>query len=92
MDKIDWRGRVIIQKFAEGCLLREAAEAGGLTRQAVWWRIKTCPAFAEAVGAAKNAGANEAAYRAWLRHPFRGKRPPTGKGHGGVPRFRWGRR
>ena len=37
-------------------------------------------------------GQAERTFRLWLRHPFRGKRPPTGKGHGGSPRFSYGAR
>ena len=91
MESFDWGG-VILQKLAEGLGVRQAAEAAGLTRQAVWLRTKRCPAFRDAVAAARKAGADERRYRCWLRHPFRGKRPPTGKGHGGRPAFRYGRR
>ena len=35
---------------------------------------------------------DERTFRLWLRHPFRGLRPPSGKGHGGKPRFAYGRR
>jgi hypothetical protein len=87
----DWRGRVILQTFAEGGTLREAAAAAGISRQAVLQRMKR-PAFLAAVQAARAVGADERRYRVWLRHPFRGKRPPTGKGHGGKPAFRYGRR
>ena len=46
--------------------------------------------FAQAVAEARLQGQAERTYRLWLRHPFRGKRPPTGKGHGGNPRFSYG--
>jgi hypothetical protein len=52
--------------------------------------MKSSPEFAEAVVAAREVGKNEREFRIWLRHPFRGKRPPTGKGHGGKPIFTWG--
>jgi len=90
--ELDWRGRVIVEKFAEGCTLREAARAAGISRQAVLHRYKAWPWFRAACDEARNAGRDEWRYRRWLAHPFRGKRPPIGKGHGGKPRFTYGRR
>ena len=87
----DWRARLILKKFEEGCTLREAAAAAGISRQAVLQRSKR-PEFRAAVVAARETGNEERTYRLWLRHPFRGKRPPTGKGHGGKPSFTYGRR
>jgi DNA-binding XRE family transcriptional regulator len=54
--------------------------------------MKSSPDFAEAVVAAREAGKDVRTFRLWLRHPFRGKRPPSGKGHGGKPQFSYGRR
>lgn len=88
----DWRGRVILRKLEEGCTIRESAAAVGITRQAVLKRKNSSPAFAQAVAAAREAGREERRFRAWLTHPFRGRRPPTGKGHGGKPRFAFGRK
>ncbi|MBC8125668.1 MAG: hypothetical protein H8M99_00770 [Gloeobacteraceae cyanobacterium ES-bin-144] len=88
----DWRGKVILMKLAEGCTIREAANAAGITKQAVLKRRATSPSFSQAVTAARETGKDERTYRLWLRHPFRGMRPPTGKGHGGKPRFNYGRR
>ena len=48
--------------------------------------------FAEAIQAARAVGEAERKYRLWLGHPFRGKRPPTGKGHGEKPGYSYGRR
>ena len=48
--------------------------------------------FRQAVTLARQQGQKEREYRLWLRHPLRGRRTPTGKGHGGGPRFRYGRR
>jgi hypothetical protein len=89
--EFDWRGKVILTKLAEGCTVTEAATAAGMTRQGVEWRWGASPEFAAAVAAARETGKEERRYRLWLRHPFRGKRPPTGKGHGGKPRFTYGR-
>lgn len=88
----DWRGMVILDKLAEGCLFREAAAAAGISRRALFKRRDVSPEFAQAVTAARETGKEERRYRRWLNHPFRGMRPPTGKGHGGKPRFSYGRR
>ncbi|MFU8892675.1 MAG: hypothetical protein ACNA8L_03515 [Luteolibacter sp.] len=88
----DWRGRVILQKLAEGCIVREAAAAAGITKRAVKLRMASNAGFREAVAQAREAGADERRFRLWLRHHFRGRRPPTGKGHGGRPAFSYGRR
>lgn len=87
----DWRARLILTKFEEGCTLREAAAAAGISRQAVLQRMKR-PEFRAAVVEAREKGKDEHSYRRWLTHPFRGMRPPTGKGHGGKPVFTYGRR
>lgn len=49
--------------------------------------MKAYPEFADAVAMEREVGKDVRSYLIWLRHPFRGKRPPTGKGHGGKPRF-----
>ena len=86
---------VALAKLAEGCTYDEAAEACGL--RSGWTipsRAKSCPEFGLAVAAAREQGREEREYRLWLRHPHRGKRPPTGapRAHGGKPRFTYGRR
>ena len=88
----DWRGRLILRKLAAGDTIREAATAVGITRQAVLKRRKACPTFDNAFAVAREAGRAERTFRMWLRHPFRGRRPPTGRGHGGKSRFSYGRR
>ncbi len=90
--ELDWRGRIILRKLEEGCTIRESAAAVGITRQAVLKRKNVSPDFAQAVTAAREVGRVERTFRLWLRHPFRGKRPPMGKGHGGKPKFTYGRR
>lgn len=90
--EFDWRGTVILSKLRDGCTIRESAAAAGISRQAVLKRKKVSPDFEQAVVAAREAGREERTFRLWLRHPFRGKRPPTGKGHGGKPRFSYGPR
>jgi hypothetical protein len=90
--ELDWRGKIILRKLEEGCTIRESAAAVGITRQAVLKRKNASAAFAHAVTAAREAGKAERTFRLWLRHPFRGLRPPTGKGDGGKPRFTYGSR
>jgi len=88
----DWRGRIILQRLAEGCTFSEAAAAASLSREALWKRTQVSPEFSAAVDAAREQGMQERIYRLWLRHPFRGRRPPLGTGHGGSPAFTYGRR
>ncbi len=88
----DWRGTLILRKLEEGCTFRETAEAVGISREAILKRKNASPAFAQAVAEAREVGKEERTYRLWVRHPFRGKRPPTGKGHGRKPVFTYGRR
>ena len=89
--KFDWRGQVVLQKLAEGGAITEASVAAGLSRRGVLKRRHRQPDFEEAVTAAREAGASERRYRAWLRNPNRGKRGVWWK-PGVVPAFRWGRR
>ena len=89
---LDWRGRTILGKLAEGCTYTESAAAAGISRRALFKRRVASPEFDVAVLAARETGKEERTFRLWLRHPFRGKRPPTGKGNGGKPRFSYGRR
>ncbi len=89
---MNWRHHLIVTKLAEGCLVREAAEVASVHRQTFWRWVRSMPDFALAVQLAREAGKNERTFRLWLRHPFRGLRPPTGKGRGGKPRFAYGRR
>lgn len=89
---MDYRHRLIVAKLQEGCTSREATAAAGIHRQSFWRWVNGSPEFATAVALAREAGKEERTFRLWLRHPFRGKRPPTGKGNGGRPRFSYGRR
>ena len=90
--RTDWRHRVVVAKIAEGCTYVEAATAAGVSRISVWMWCQASPDFHEAVATAREAGKKERTFRLWLRHPFRGLRPPAGKGVGGKPKFAFGRR
>jgi hypothetical protein len=87
---LDWRSQSILRRLEEGYTLQQAAIAGKISRQAIWKRMKSSPEFAEAVVVAREVGKDEREFRMWLRHPFRGRRPPTSKAHGGKPVFTYG--
>ncbi len=85
--EFDRRGRLMLRKLAEGCLLREAATIAG-----VWKQILASLYFSQAVTTAREEGTEDHAFCQWLGHYRRGMRPPTGKGHGGKAMFAYGRR
>jgi hypothetical protein len=88
----DWNRKSILRFLAEGCTFGEAARLVGVHRQTLLrWRWDD-PEFSKLVLEAQEAGKDERTFRLWLRHPFRGLRPPTSKGNGGKPRFTYGRR
>jgi hypothetical protein len=87
---MDWRRKVIIAKLSEGLTYGEAAAVAGIHRQSFWRWMNDSEEFAQEVAQARLQGQAERTYRLWLRHPFRGRRPPKGKGHGGTPRFSYG--
>ena len=89
---MDWKHQVILTKLAEGYTYPESATAAGLSRQGLWKRVNASLEFRHAVVVARETGEEEEKFRIWLRHPFKGLRPPTGKGHGGNPQFAYGRR
>jgi len=88
----DWRRRCAIRGLAEGHTFKIAAQVASVSRMTLWRWMNSSPEFAHAVAAALETGKDERTFRAWLWHPFRGKRPPAGIGHGGKPRFTYGRR
>ena len=89
---LPWRRRVVLRKLAEeGATLIEAAAAAGVCRQRILkWRNRDA-GFDALVKHARDLGAEKCTHLLWLRHPFRGKRPPRGRGHGGKPKFSYGR-
>lgn len=80
----------MLNLFREGLTYKEVARGLGVTRRAITRRMELQPAFAELVQAARKEAVEIRTRRLWVMHPRRGKRPPHGKGHGGVPRFRYG--
>lgn len=90
--ELDQRMKLILRLLASGHTLGEAAVVASVHRQTLLrWRWDS-PEYSNLVADALEKGKDERTYRLWLRHPFRGKRPPTGKGHGAKPRFAYGRR
>ncbi len=86
----EWNRKSILQFLAEGYTLGEAARLVGVHRQTLLrWRWDD-PEFSEQVEDSLMKGKAERTFRLWLRHPFRGMRPPTGMGHGGKPIFTYG--
>jgi len=77
----------VLEFITAGWNLRHASQLARISRQAVWKRRKVSASFNRAVMAALEAGEEIRVRRAWLNHPFRGRRPPTSRGHGGKPRF-----
>lgn len=89
---MDWRRKVIVAKLREGLTYGEAATVVGIHRQTFWRWLNDSEEFAQEVAKARSQGQAERVFRLWLRHPFRGKRPPAGKGQGGRARFSYGNR
>lgn len=84
---LPWRRRVVLRRLAEGAVFREAAASAGVTRRTLQnWR-KVDPEFSQLVDVARGLGEERRNHLLWLRHPFRGCRPPRGRRHGGQPRF-----
>lgn len=83
----DIRARLILRLIREGNSYMDVAFTLRISQQAIHRRIQRNPDFATAITEAREEGRANRERRLWYRHPFRGKRPPTGKGHGGKPRF-----
>ncbi|TXH18306.1 MAG: hypothetical protein E6R03_02445 [Hyphomicrobiaceae bacterium] len=88
----DRRNVRFVKYLEEGLTMVQAAKLVGVPYEAMRRRRRRVAGFEDEVMRAMAAGDEERKYRAWLHHPFRGKRPPTGKGHGGKPRYTYGRR
>lgn len=73
--------------LSAGDTLGEAAQASGIHRQTLLrWRWESAEVDAKIIEALE-LGRESRRFRLWLRHPFRGLRPPTGRGHGGKPAY-----
>lgn len=76
---MNWYQNVILTKLREGMTYAEAASTVGIHRQTLWRWISASEEFRNAVAKARQDSQPERSYRLWLRHPFRGKRPSSGK-------------
>jgi hypothetical protein len=64
-----------------------ACKLSGICRETFRnWRMRDAE-FAKAFQTIWESVAEKRAFHLWQNHPFRGKRPPTGKGKGGKPRY-----
>ena len=64
-----------------------AARAAGIDRKTLYRWLDADLDFLMDLHAAWTQGEQKRTYRLWWNHPFRGKRPPTGKGTRSRPRF-----
>lgn len=55
---------------------RQASKLAHMARQAAWKKMKSCPAFRDAVNPLRELGIERRNYWAWLYHPFGGQTPP----------------
>jgi len=83
----DVRARLILRLTREGMTFVEVAETLRISIATIRKRKNTNPQFREALQEAREQGREVRDYNLWYHHYRRGKRPPTGKGHGGIPRF-----
>ncbi|MFC7336140.1 helix-turn-helix domain-containing protein [Haloferula chungangensis] len=83
-----WAVEVLILRAAKaGHTFKTAARLGGIHRSTLYRWIAKNEGFARRFRAAWSGGETRRNYRNWLNHPFRGMRPPTGKGTRRVPRY-----
>jgi transposase-like protein len=64
-----------------------AARAAGIDRKTLYRWLDADLDFLMEFDAAWTRGEQKRTYCSWLNHPFRGLRPPTGKGSRSRPRF-----
>lgn len=65
----------------------QAARIGGIHRATLYRWLAADPDFAARYARAREHGSARRDYLRWLRHPFRGYRPPTGKRTRPFPRY-----
>lgn len=77
----------IIAAVTIGATKKSAAKGAGINRRTLYRWLDDSPAFAEKFAKAWERGTKQRDYLLWLNHPFRGLRPPTGRGTRSKPRF-----
>jgi hypothetical protein len=73
--------------ITSGATKSGAARAAGIDRKTLYRWLDADLDFLMEFDIAWAAGAKQRDYLTWLNHPFRGLRPPTGKGTRARPRF-----
>ena len=79
--------KVILNRVRLGATKSKAAKIAGIHRTTLnrWCQLET--SFSKAFKQIWIESTAKRDYQKWLNHPFRGKRPPTGKGSLAFPRF-----
>ncbi|MFT6575070.1 MAG: hypothetical protein ACJA16_003267 [Akkermansiaceae bacterium] len=76
-----------IAHAAAGATKTGAARSAGVARRTLYRWLDADLDLLMEFHAAWTAAEKKRTYRLWLNHPFRGLRPPTGKGTRSRPRF-----
>ena len=74
--KVRWPKRSILMALLRGGTFSAAAKEGRISRATLWRWCRDSVNFAILVNEARRIGAERRRYFVWLRHPFRGRRPP----------------
>ena len=77
----------VITEVILGANKSAAARAVGINRRTLYRWLDADLDFLMEFDAAWTQGEKRRSYLCWLNHPFRGLRPPTGKGTRSRPRF-----
>ncbi len=79
--------QTILIHLRQGATKTKAAKAVGIHRVTLQRWLAKGTSFTKAFEKVWNESATKRSYQKWLHHPFRGKRPPTGKGTLAFPRY-----
>ena len=81
------RKQKALAAILSGSTKKDAARAAGIDRKTLYRGLDADLDFLMEFDAAWTRGEQKRTYRLWLNHPFRGLRPPTGRGTRSRPRF-----
>ena len=85
--KREARKEIAIAQATAGATKTAAAGAAGVNCRTLYrWRLHDLD-FAMDFDVAWTTGAKQRDYLAWLNHPFRGRKPPRGRGTRAIPRY-----
>lgn len=79
--------RIILNAISQGYTKSKAAERAGIHRSTLFRWLDRKKDFADAFAKAWKAGSERRSFLLWLKHPFRGKRPPGTKRTRAFPRY-----